>query len=275
MFENVTANSDVLVQRQLPLYVSAIGMRDDFPIRKKQYVSQLSSDFVALTFCCEGHGDAFVMDRRFPMQPGDVVIYYPNEKHAFWGYTNPCRIAWINLQGALAFPILVRYGFPRYIKLVDGFPRDLFDRIAALMRNGDFLDCVSATTCIFKLFEYFVRSQNSNHSQHVLMHSRELILQRLSDPDLNVNNICDELGIHRATFSKKFTAEFHCGPRTYIQDQRLQQARKLLLVTDLPISEIGRRCGYPEKTAFSRFFKKSNHGVSPREYRSAALKGNG
>ena len=56
-------------------------------------------------------------------------------------------------------------------------------------------------------------------------------------------------------------------PYRYLTSYRIQQARQLLLFSDLSVGEIGRVCGYPDYNYFSRLFKKME-GVSPSRFRS-------
>ena len=54
----------------------------------------------------------------------------------------------------------------------------------------------------------------------------------------------------------------------WITERRMVQARRLLATTDLPISEVGRRVGFPDAGYFARTFAKA-HGTSPRAWRQA------
>ncbi|EGD56763.1 AraC family transcriptional regulator [Gordonia neofelifaecis] len=55
----------------------------------------------------------------------------------------------------------------------------------------------------------------------------------------------------------------------WITERRLIDARRLLAETDLPVAEIGRRCGYEDPGYFARVFRKV-HGVPPRDWRADA-----
>ena len=55
----------------------------------------------------------------------------------------------------------------------------------------------------------------------------------------------------------------------WITERRMAQARRLLTVTDLPISDIGRQVGFPDAGYFARTFGKV-HGVSPSQWREAS-----
>lgn len=73
-----------------------------------------------------------------------------------------------------------------------------------------------------------------------------------------------------------FVSEFHFArlfkqimgvtPHFYLANLRLEQARKLLLETDLPISEIAATVGYQSQSHFTRVFK-SITGLTPRIFR--------
>ena len=55
-------------------------------------------------------------------------------------------------------------------------------------------------------------------------------------------------------------------PAAYILRRRMHKAKKLLKVTDLPISEIANNVGFSDYNYFSRVYKKT-YGKSPKYYR--------
>jgi transcriptional regulator GlxA family with amidase domain len=58
--------------------------------------------------------------------------------------------------------------------------------------------------------------------------------------------------------------------RRIIRRALLHRVRKLLVETDLPITEVALRCGYLSPTQFSARFRKS-FGVSPNQQRQEGL----
>ncbi|WP_218148351.1 helix-turn-helix transcriptional regulator [Lentzea xinjiangensis] len=54
----------------------------------------------------------------------------------------------------------------------------------------------------------------------------------------------------------------------WITERRMVQARRLLAVTELPVSDIGRQVGFPDAGYFARTFGKL-HGMSPTSWRRA------
>jgi len=59
---------------------------------------------------------------------------------------------------------------------------------------------------------------------------------------------------------------FQLTPRQMIHKARLEEGSRLLLHTDLPITDIALRCGYTDHSAFSRQFRALT-SLSPSQYR--------
>jgi len=55
----------------------------------------------------------------------------------------------------------------------------------------------------------------------------------------------------------------------WITERRMSEARRLVVETDLPLGEVGRRVGYPDGGYFARVFRRE-HGVPPRDWRPPA-----
>ena len=54
----------------------------------------------------------------------------------------------------------------------------------------------------------------------------------------------------------------------YLTRRRLQEAKRLLTETDIPVAEIGMQTGFSDPGYFSTVFRKYE-GVSPIEYRKS------
>ncbi|WP_293453511.1 AraC family transcriptional regulator [Phenylobacterium sp.] len=94
----------------------------------------------------------------------------------------------------------------------------------------------------------------------------------LSDPDLNLDRVAAADGISPRSLQKLF-ASAHQNFSTYLRTRRLERCRLDLsspICASLSISEICFRWGFNGSAHFSRAFKE-RYGVSPREFRRAAL----
>jgi AraC family transcriptional activator of pobA len=94
-----------------------------------------------------------------------------------------------------------------------------------------------------------------------------VIEERYSEP-LSLRDIAAAVNIsagHLTTTVRRRTGR---TVQEWITERRMVQARRLLATTDLPISEVGRRVGFPDAGYFARTFAKA-HGTSPRKWRQA------
>ena len=99
--------------------------------------------------------------------------------------------------------------------------------------------------------------------------ARRLIEQRWQEK-LTLNSIASACGLNRSKLARGFRDMFNSSVATVIAEQRLGEARQLLVSTELPISSIGYQCGYQNNAAFTRAFSR-RHGMAPSNYRVSAL----
>ena len=75
------------------------------------------------------------------------------------------------------------------------------------------------------------------------------------------------------SFSKKFKRETGINFKTYVVTAHVLYAQELIDTTDLPITEIAFRCGFPDSNYFSTVFKRITQ-LSPSQYASYSRKRN-
>lgn len=88
--------------------------------------------------------------------------------------------------------------------------------------------------------------------------------------DLSVDFLCRELNISRNILYEHFHSSFRCTVNEYICQKRLEKAKRLLIETDFPVSDIAELSGIRNYTYFFRLMKKYV-GVTPQQYRKEAL----
>lgn len=69
-----------------------------------------------------------------------------------------------------------------------------------------------------------------------------------------------------SSFKREFKKEFNDSPNNYIIGKKLEKAKELLSLTDLPIGEIAFEVGFQDPLYFTRQFKK-NIKITPSKYR--------
>lgn len=93
----------------------------------------------------------------------------------------------------------------------------------------------------------------------------EIIEKHLTNPNLNVDLICQEIGMGRTSFYRKLRAITNISAIDLIRNKRLEIAAGMLINTDKTVSEISFLVGFNSNTYFSTCFK-SLYGISALEY---------
>jgi AraC-like DNA-binding protein len=94
---------------------------------------------------------------------------------------------------------------------------------------------------------------------------RWMIHARLSDPGLSVEQVAALNGMSRRSLNRRLAVRGVTFARL-LRSVRLTTARRLLVESETPLSEIAAAIGYDESSVFSNAFRTWS-GVSPREWR--------
>ncbi len=95
---------------------------------------------------------------------------------------------------------------------------------------------------------------------------RDYVQQNLSDPELSVESIAQEMCMSRTQFYRKIKALTGCTPVDLLRKARLSYGKQLLLTTNNSISEIAYNAGFSSPAYFTKCFK-DEYGVAPGEMR--------
>lgn len=126
------------------------------------------------------------------------------------------------------------------------------------------------STFCTELLDVFERRNYKKAAQHV-GRIQEYIRANYSNCNLSQNIVAEEIGISPAYLSRLFKQEIGTSFPNYINNVRLEQAKQLLISTQLPVKDIAYQTGFNSLQNFFRAFKK-NIGISPGEYRKEHAK---
>lgn len=106
-----------------------------------------------------------------------------------------------------------------------------------------------------------IQSKNKTFDS-ILAYVQRNMTQNISLRDIANACVCSE-----STVSHLFKEYTGRSVKRYISDLRIKQAQKLLLASDMPITNISLLCGFSDSNYFSATFKKAT-GISPTRYRN-------
>lgn len=79
---------------------------------------------------------------------------------------------------------------------------------------------------------------------------------------ITVEGVSAHAGVDRTHFAKQFRKAYGLSPVQYIQQLKMNQAKRLLVQTPLTLTEVAHSVGYPDLFSFSKAFK-SRSGSRP------------
>ena len=110
-----------------------------------------------------------------------------------------------------------------------------------------------------------VRPGGSRHTPSAEQ-ARAYIDRHYMDPELSLSSVANAVSVSPNHLSTLFKSKIGVGVSEYLTEVRIRQAKRLLITSDLRVSEVGERVGYQNMEYFSMLFKK-NTGQTPSQYR--------
>ena len=105
------------------------------------------------------------------------------------------------------------------------------------------------------------QSRKSTALDDALMYISDMLPNSIAADD-----VASHTGVSRFQISRLFSQYIGTNLSTYCALMHINAARRMLVQTNLPISEIYQRCGYANSRSFDRDFVRFS-GQTPREYR--------
>ncbi|MDA3845831.1 MAG: AraC family transcriptional regulator, partial [Vallitaleaceae bacterium] len=118
---------------------------------------------------------------------------------------------------------------------------------------------------VYWLMDYFSNQSNRTDS-NVIEKAKKYIFNNYKNASFSFKELSQFLGFSEKYFSATFAKEVGETFTCYLTRIRIDQAKELMITTNMKIYEICEEIGYNNVEHFSRVFKKST-GFSPREYR--------
>ena len=88
--------------------------------------------------------------------------------------------------------------------------------------------------------------------------------------EISLSVLAEEFNFSTQYISQLFKNEIGVGFLSYLTNIRMEKAKKLLITTSRPITEIAEQTGFNDYRVFTKAFKKSEN-ITPSQYRREFL----
>jgi transcriptional regulator GlxA family with amidase domain len=151
--------------------------------------------------------------------------------------------------------------------------QDLFTELTQSMKKRGAWAYLYRTALLLRLIEPHIKAASPRGERDVAGEQRftpilKYINEHLGE-DVSVSELAGMAGVTPEYFSRRFRARYNQSPKKYLLHKRIQYAQKLMCYSELPVHEVGMRCGFDDPYHFSKTFKRIT-GVPPLVYRRQA-----
>lgn len=105
----------------------------------------------------------------------------------------------------------------------------------------------------------------TEHGDDLVLRAQTWLLSNLART-IRLGQLATRLGVTSRTLTRRFKAATRETPLEFLQNARIERAKRLLATTNVSFGEVAHRVGYEDASSFRRLFVR-NTGISPREYR--------
>ncbi len=234
-------------------------------------------------FVNSGEGVVIVNNKLYPLKKGTLYFINGIETHCFVPKDEvPYIRSRIIIQAPFVDSVAQITSFSDIVRdlfVSDGGCCMEFDDNQAITINAEFMKMKTAydandtysginiTMALFKILTLSHANKNSviptikNNISEILTYINENIHKKI-----NLDELCAYIHCNKYYLCHIFKKETNLTINEYIVLQRLAIAKKMLLFTDDPLSNIALECGFGSFSYFSKIFKE-REGISPRSFR--------
>lgn len=115
----------------------------------------------------------------------------------------------------------------------------------------------------------YVEAKKESKNIELLEQLKSYVAVHYADHSLDLESLANRFGVSPSYATRFFKDHTGLPLMKYIDSLRMEQAKKLLKTTELPLKDIMNEVGYIDSTNFIRKFKKAE-GITPIQYRNLA-----
>ncbi len=232
----------------------------------------------------EGKGRVFEGQDSFSVEPGDLLLFPPDAVHYYgrapdadkwwhrWIYFQPRGFwrSWLNWeQQVRSVHVLRAKGSAFFNEMAH-----LFADVEKLVARNDYLSADLAFNRLEFILLSCLREDRVSQMKNAPIDERVLAACQLISSDLqnsaSVSEIATRVCLSPSRLSHLFRKHLGMGVVQWRECQRLQYAKQLLRVTNVPIKSLSHMVGYDDPLYFSRVFRR-HVGMSPYSFRARSL----
>jgi len=248
-----------------PIHVRSTG-HHIFEVGEEYHIRKLRKYFLELFWGVKGEGVFLCRGKQWTLKPGEVCFYFPGDLHDITPVSPEWDYYWMGIDGKDIDAIIKSFHLRRTPVETEACPVELFAQLYELMSGSSIQNEYLAGACAFEILTRAVMGKRKNLSREVEAFLY-LVSEQYSRHDFGVNEICEQLGVHRATIFRKIKNECGIAPSEYLISYRVQKGTELIQQKELGMEQIAKMTGFSSLNYFTKVVRRTL-GVLPRDITS-------
>jgi AraC family transcriptional activator of pobA len=260
-----------------------------YPFIKKNHCN----DFYSILLVTKGTGILRINDEPFHVVPQTICLIAPNQMHSFDGLEDVegiifyfCQdfyveeFSYVRLLNVFSYTSrLDRNDCNPCLALSDAEYTPVMATIASIHSEYELSAVDNNSAIIIRSFLNIMllklsalyeakstKSEQSNKSDSILIHTLAHLIDSYFIREQHLGFYTSAFNITERQLNDICNKHFNCGLKKILQERLMQEARKLLLSSELSVAEIAYKLNFQDNSYFNKVFK-NKIGLTPRRFR--------
>jgi AraC family transcriptional regulator, transcriptional activator of pobA len=256
-----------------------------YPSIKKPHLH----DFYSILFITSGVGTFRICNEFHNVEPQTIFLVAPNQIHSLEGLENTegivfffCQdfyveeFSFIRLLNVFSNLTTAENNFSSYNKLSGNEISPLINLIKSVQQEYEIHTPDNNSAVIIRsLLNIMIlkisdssgsSSGKSSHNESTFIHSLSHLIESYFIQEHGLGFYTAALNITEKHLNDICNRNFNCGLKKILMDRLMQESRRLLLYSELSVSQIAYKLNFEDNSYFNKVFRK-NTGLTPKGFR--------
>ena len=228
------------------------------------------SDVYVAEYVTEGEGTVILGGKIYRIKKGDAYILPAGTEHRYYSdKNNPWEKKWINMSGSICKLLLEAYGIEKTVCFHNSEIEKNFDEFFEFCSKGHLDNEINNFgAVIFHRIVQKLAENTEKKEKNPAEKIKKYIDGNIYDK-INAKSVARASGFSVSQIGRLFKNEYGTTVYSYILEQKIKAAEKLIKNSSLSIKETASILNFTDEHYFCNIFKRKR-GMTPGEFRKSS-----
>lgn len=233
------------------------------------FIERPKSPCFCMEYVISGTGTVIIDKKEYHPIAGDIYLLPQGKDHLYFSdKKNPWTKIWFNAEGSLLNALASAYNPGGRVVFNVGGGYEYFKKIHSIGKNTELSaeEKHNAAAVVFhKLMQFLYNASQKNTISAEAETVKNYIDSHINE-NISIKSLAELVYLSESQIIRIFKSNFGKTPYDYILDLKIENAKKLLLNTNMLIKEIAFNLSFCDEHYFSDLFKRKT-GKTPSAFK--------